>query len=88
MKPYRHQQKEEKDRERETGGKKAPIGEIRMILGGLIIGGSFKSLKKAYAGEVKSIHSRFPPSKMPRSSQISSFLKEIPAVSDNPMTIC
>ena len=45
------------------GGNKAPIGEIRMISRGLIVGGSSKSLKKAYAKEVNSVHSRFPPSK-------------------------
>ena len=35
-----------------------------MILGGLVAGGSSKSLKKAYAREVNNIHSWFPPSKM------------------------
>ena len=48
------------------GGNKAPIGEIRMISRGLVTRGSSKSLKKAYAREVNSIHSQFPPSKMSR----------------------
>ena len=34
--PYRRQQKDEKDRVYETLGKKAPVGEIRMIVGGLV----------------------------------------------------
>ena len=45
-KPCRRQQKDEKERELETGGNKAPIGEIRMILRGLVAGGSSESLKK------------------------------------------
>ena len=52
------------------GGNKAPIGEIRMILGGLVARGSSKSLKKVYAREVNNIHSRFPPSKMSRYSEL------------------
>ena len=36
---------------------KASIGEIRKISGGLVMKGSFNSLKKAYAREVNSIHS-------------------------------
>ena len=51
------------------GGNKAPIGEIRMILGGLVARGSSKSLKKVYAREVNNVHSRFPPSKMSRYSE-------------------
>ena len=43
---YGRQQRDEKERELETGGNKAPIGEIRMIFGGLVVGGSSKSLKK------------------------------------------
>ena len=38
-------------------GKKAPVGEIRMIAGGLVVGGSSKSMRKAYAREVNSVHS-------------------------------
>jgi len=40
-----------------------------MILGGLVTRGFSKSLKKSYAREVNSIHSRFPSSKTPRSSE-------------------
>ena len=69
MEPYRHQQKDEKDKEQKKRGKKAPVGEIRMILGGLVARGFSKSLKKAYAREVNSIPSRFPSSKTPRSSE-------------------
>ena len=43
------------------GDNKAPLGEIRMISGELVVGGSSKSLKKAYAREVNSVHSWFPP---------------------------
>ena len=39
------------------GGKKAPIGEIRMITRELVTVGSSKSLKKAYAREVNNVHS-------------------------------
>ena len=38
--PYRRQHRDEKERELETKGKKAPIGEIRMILRGLVARGS------------------------------------------------
>ena len=55
--PYRRQQKDEKDKEQETRGKKTPVGEIRMISRGLVIGGSFKSFLKTYASKVNSIHS-------------------------------
>ena len=68
-KPYRRQQRDEKDREPETGGKKTSIGEIRTILGGLVARGSSKSLKKAYAREVNSVHSQLPPSKTSRCSE-------------------
>lgn len=37
------------------GAKKAPIVEIRMIFGGLLVGGSSKSLKE-YTREVNSSH--------------------------------
>ena len=69
--PYRRQQKDEKDREQETRGKKTPVGEIRMISRGLVIGGSSKSLKKTYASEVNNIHSWFPSPKTPRSSELN-----------------
>ena len=70
MEPYWRQQKDEKDREQETEGMKASIGEIRMISGGLVMKGSFNSLKKAYAREVNSIHSWFQSLKTLRSSEL------------------
>ena len=57
MEPCRQKQKDEKDKEQEMGGKKAPIGEIRMITRELVTVGSSKSLKKAYAREVNNVHS-------------------------------
>ena len=45
------------------------MGEIRMITRGLGVGGSLKSLKKAYTREVNSIRSQYPSSKMLRSSE-------------------
>jgi len=51
-------------------GKKAPLGEIRMIAGKLVASRSSKSLKKAYAREMNSDHSRCPSSRMPRSSEL------------------
>ena len=60
---YGRQQRDEKERELEMGGNKAPLEEIRMIFGGLVAGGSSKSLKKTYAREVNIVHSWFPPSK-------------------------
>ena len=69
METYKRQQKDEKEKKPEAGGKKAPIGEIRMISRGLVAGGSSKSLKKAYAREVNSVHSRFLPSKTYRDSK-------------------
>ena len=44
MEPYRRQQRNEKEREPETRGNKAPVGEIRMNSRGLVVGGSSKSL--------------------------------------------
>ena len=38
-------------------GKKSPVDEIRMITGGIVTRGSSRSLKKAYAREVNSVHS-------------------------------
>ena len=61
MKSYRRQRRGKKEREPETGGNKAPIGEIRMISRELVVGGSSKSLKKAYAREVNNVHMWFLP---------------------------
>ena len=40
-----------------------------MTAGGLVACGSLKSLRNAYAREVNTVHSRYPPSKMLRSSE-------------------
>ena len=61
MELHGRQQRDKTKKKPEMGGNKAPIGEIRIILGGLVVGGSSKSLKKVYAREVNSVHSRFPP---------------------------
>ena len=58
------------------GGNKALIEEIRMVSGGLVVGGSFKSLKKAYAREVNNVRSWFPPSKTPRCSKLDIIFSE------------
>ena len=63
-----------------------------MISGALIARGSFKSLKKAYVREENSVHSWFPPSKMPRYSEpnIVFFEKDACGVrqpQDNPLVI-
>ncbi|XP_023887835.2 uncharacterized protein LOC111999963 [Quercus suber] len=76
IEPYRRQQRDEKDRELETRGNKAPIGEIRIILGGLVARGSSKSLNKGYAREVNNVHSWFPPSKTPRCNELDIFFSE------------
>ena len=92
MESYRRQQRDKKEREPQTGGNKAPIGEIRMISGGLVARGSSKSLKKAYAREVNSIHSWFPPSKTPRYNKLDIVFSEKDAYGvrqphDNPLVI-
>ena len=48
------------------------IGEIKTIAGGLISGGSFRSLKKAYQRQVNSVH-MVPPLKHRRTDQDMSF---------------
>ena len=48
------------------------IGEIKMIAGGLVTGGSFRSLKKACQRQVNSIHT-IPPFKHRRTDQDMSF---------------
>ena len=61
------------DRDR---GDKAPIGKIKMILGGLVIGGSSKPLKKAYVRELNSVYPWFPPSKTPRYNKLDIVFSE------------
>ena len=51
------------------------IGEIRKIMGGPFIGGSFRSLKKACQRQVNSVHTT-PPFKQRRTNQDMSFGKE------------
>nr|POF06760.1 hypothetical protein CFP56_76829 [Quercus suber] len=69
----RRQQRDGKDKEQETNGKKALVGEIRMIAGRLVASRSSKSLKKAYAREMNSFHSRYFSAKTPRSSKLDIF---------------
>ena len=64
--PYKRQKRDEKEKKLEMGGNKTPIGEIMMISRGLVVEGSFKYLKKAYAKEVNNVHSWFRPLKIPR----------------------
>ena len=51
-KPYRYQQKDDQDRTQEI---KPPTREIKTISGGITIGGTLKSLKKAQGREINSI---------------------------------
>ena len=48
MDSYEQQQRDEKDRDQETDNTKAPIGEIRMIVDKLVVGGPSKSPKMSY----------------------------------------
>ena len=48
MDSYGQQQRDEKDRDQETDNTKAPIGEIRMIVDKLVVGGPSKSPKMSY----------------------------------------
>ena len=68
-KPYRYQQKDDQDRTQEIGDIKPPTREIKTISGGITIGGTLKSLKKAQGREINSIHSRLPPMKTPRNEK-------------------
>ena len=47
-----------------------------MILGGLVLRGSSKSLKKAYAREVNNVHSRFSPSEAPKYNELKIIFSE------------
>ena len=67
--PYRYQQKDDKDKDREAGHSKPPAGEIKTISGGLMIGGTLKSLKKSHEREINNVHSPLPPMKMPRNDE-------------------
>ena len=75
-KPYRYQQKDDKDKDQEVGESKPPAGEIKMISGGLTAGGTLKSLKKAHEKEINSVHSRLPPLKMPRNDKLDIVFSE------------
>ncbi|XP_023894452.1 uncharacterized protein LOC112006417 [Quercus suber] len=46
---------------------KQVVGEIRIIAGGPVSGGSYKSLKKTYCRQVNSVHMKHPPQKYRRS---------------------
>ena len=74
--PYRYQQKDNKEKKQEVGNSKSPIGEIKMISGGLTVGGMLKSLKKAHEREINSVHSRLPPMKMPRNDEVDIFFSK------------
>ena len=69
MEPYRYQQKEDKDRNQEARDSKPPAGEIKTISGGLMTGGTLKSLKKAHEREINIVHSRLLPMKMLRNDE-------------------
>lgn len=58
MGSYKQPQKDSRELGQEADVKKALVGEIRMITGALVVEGSSKSLKKAYAREVNNIYSR------------------------------
>ena len=60
-------------------GMKASISKIRMIIGGIVIRGSLRSLKKAYAREVNSVQSKFSLSKIPQSSEPDIIFSEMDA---------
>ncbi|XP_030930811.1 uncharacterized protein LOC115956634 [Quercus lobata] len=68
-KPYKYQRKDDQDRTPKIGHTKPPVGEIKTILGGITIGGTSKSLKKAQGKEINSVHSRLPPMKTPRNDE-------------------
>lgn len=56
---FRRQPRDGKNQEQEVDDKKAPVGEIMMIPGGQVAGGSLKSLKKEYVREVNNVQSRY-----------------------------
>jgi len=92
MEPYRYQRKDDKDRDREAGDSKLPAGELKMILGGLMVGRMLKSQKKAHEREINSVHSRLPPIKMPLNEEPDIVLSErdgrdIRQTYDNPLVI-
>ena len=66
------------------------IGEIKTITGGPSMGGSFKSLKKAYQRQVNSVH-RMPPFKQRRTDQDMCFAeedaREVKQPHDDPLVI-
>ena len=70
MKPHKYQQKDDQDRTPEKGDIKPPTGEIKTISGGLTVGGTLKSLKKAQGREIISVHSSLPTMKMPRNDEL------------------
>ena len=52
-----------------VGDSKPPTGEIKMISGGLTVGGTLKSLKKSHGREINSVHSWLPLMKMPKNDE-------------------
>ena len=70
MEPHRYQRRDDQDRTLEIGDTKPPAGEIKTISGGLTVGGTLKSLKKAQRREINSVHSQLPPMKMPKNDEL------------------
>ena len=68
-KPYKYQQKDDQDKTPKIRDIKPPTREIKMISGGITIGGTLKSLKKAQGREINNVHSQLPPMKTPRNEK-------------------
>ena len=69
MEPYRYQQKDDQEKTPEAGDSKPPAGEIKMILVGLMVVETLKSLRKAHGREINSVHLRLLPMKMPKNDE-------------------
>ena len=67
--PHRYQWKDDQDKTLEVKDRKPPVREIKIISGGLTIGRTLKSLKKAQGREINSVHSRLHPMKMPKNDE-------------------
>ena len=67
--PYRYQRKDDQDRSLEVRDSKSLAEEIKAISRGLTAGQTLKSLKKTQRREIKNVHSRPPPMKMPKNNE-------------------